>query len=53
MLIMALSYARASNDKSLITNNYNLLTQWTQFLVNDSLIPAEQYVELYRLRCLG
>ncbi|KAG9119896.1 hypothetical protein FRC07_004856, partial [Ceratobasidium sp. 392] len=42
MLIMALSYTRATKDLSLVTNNYNLLTQWTQFLVNDSLIPALQ-----------
>ncbi|KAB5594674.1 hypothetical protein CTheo_1821 [Ceratobasidium theobromae] len=42
MLIMTLSYTRASGDNSLISNNYNLLNQWTQFLVNDSLIPASQ-----------
>ncbi|QRV90571.1 hypothetical protein RhiJN_18589 [Ceratobasidium sp. AG-Ba] len=42
MLIMALSYTRATKDNSLIANNYNLLSQWTQFLVNDSLIPALQ-----------
>ncbi|KAF8595372.1 DUF1793-domain-containing protein [Ceratobasidium sp. AG-I] len=42
MLIMSLSYTRATKDNSLITNNYNLLDQWTQFLVNDSLIPALQ-----------
>ncbi|KAG9084624.1 hypothetical protein FS749_005086, partial [Ceratobasidium sp. UAMH 11750] len=42
MLIMALSYTRATKDTSMIARNYNLLTQWTQFLVNDSLIPAEQ-----------
>ncbi|KAG8714064.1 hypothetical protein FRC08_012425 [Ceratobasidium sp. 394] len=42
MLIMALSYTRATKDNSLISNNYNLFTQWTQFLVEDSLIPAEQ-----------
>ncbi|KAF8761365.1 hypothetical protein RHS01_01175 [Rhizoctonia solani] len=42
MLIMALSYTRATKDNSLISNNYNLLAQWTQFLVEDSLIPAEQ-----------
>ncbi|KAG8693928.1 hypothetical protein FRC09_010174, partial [Ceratobasidium sp. 395] len=42
MLIMALSYTRATKDLSLVANNYNLLTQWTQFLVNDSLIPALQ-----------
>lgn len=41
---MTLSYTRASGDNSLISNNYNLLNQWTQFLVNDSLIPASQYV---------
>ncbi|KAG8707228.1 hypothetical protein FRC09_001952 [Ceratobasidium sp. 395] len=42
MLIMALSYTRATKDNSLINTNYNLLTQWTQFLVSDSLIPASQ-----------
>ncbi|KAG8693681.1 hypothetical protein FRC09_010359 [Ceratobasidium sp. 395] len=42
MLIMALSYTRATKDLSLVADNYNLLTQWTQFLVNDSLIPALQ-----------
>ncbi|KAJ7031515.1 DUF1793-domain-containing protein [Mycena alexandri] len=42
MLIMALSYARATNDHSQITRYANLLDQWTQFLIEDSLIPANQ-----------
>lgn len=48
MLIMSLSYTRASKDNSLISTNYNLLAQWTQFLIDDSLVPAEQYVAFYR-----
>ncbi|CAL1700859.1 unnamed protein product [Somion occarium] len=42
MLIMTLSYTQRSNDKSLITTYFNLLDQWTQFLITDSLIPANQ-----------
>ncbi|KAI0796743.1 DUF1793-domain-containing protein [Abortiporus biennis] len=42
MLIMTLSYTQRTNDKSLITTYFNLLDQWTQFLITDSLIPANQ-----------
>ncbi|EPS94710.1 hypothetical protein FOMPIDRAFT_1054860 [Fomitopsis schrenkii] len=42
MLIMALSYAHAASDTSLITSYYKLLDQWTQYLVADSLIPGYQ-----------
>ncbi|KAJ7743879.1 hypothetical protein B0H16DRAFT_1422818 [Mycena metata] len=42
MLIMALSYARATKDNSQIRRYANLLDQWTQFLIEDSLIPANQ-----------
>ncbi|CDO71295.1 hypothetical protein BN946_scf184908.g52 [Trametes cinnabarina] len=42
MLIMTLSYTQKSNDLSLIRNYFNLLDQWTQFLITDSLIPANQ-----------
>jgi hypothetical protein len=44
MIIMALSYTRVTKDNSLISNNYALLTQWTQYLIDDSLVPADQYV---------
>ncbi|EIW62026.1 DUF1793-domain-containing protein [Trametes versicolor FP-101664 SS1] len=42
MLIMTLSYTQKSNDLSLIKTYFNLLDQWTQFLITDSLIPANQ-----------
>ncbi|KAI0832343.1 DUF1793-domain-containing protein [Trametes gibbosa] len=42
MLIMALSYTQASNDLSLVQTYFDLLDQWTQFLITDSLIPANQ-----------
>ncbi|KAI0771550.1 DUF1793-domain-containing protein [Trametes elegans] len=42
MLIMTLSHAQKTNDLSLIQTYFNLLDQWTQFLISDSLIPANQ-----------
>ncbi|KAI0750697.1 DUF1793-domain-containing protein [Daedaleopsis nitida] len=42
MLIMTLSYVQKSGDLSLIQTYYSLLDQWAQFLIQDSLIPAEQ-----------
>ncbi|KAJ7129541.1 DUF1793-domain-containing protein [Mycena epipterygia] len=42
MLIMALSYAQKSGDNSQLTEYSALLDQWTQFLITDSLIPANQ-----------
>ncbi|EPQ55448.1 DUF1793-domain-containing protein [Gloeophyllum trabeum ATCC 11539] len=42
MLIMALSYTLATSDHSLITTYYTLLDQWTQYLVTNSLMPANQ-----------
>ncbi|KAG8722947.1 hypothetical protein FRC09_005472 [Ceratobasidium sp. 395] len=42
MIIMALSYYRATKDSSQLSTNYALLKQWTQYLIEDSLIPADQ-----------
>ncbi|GBE79652.1 DUF1793-domain-containing protein [Sparassis latifolia] len=42
MLIMTLSYAQRTNDNSLITDYYNLLDQWAQYLVTNTLIPGDQ-----------
>ncbi|KAH8105922.1 DUF1793-domain-containing protein [Cristinia sonorae] len=42
MLIMTLSHAQRTGDKSLLTTYFKLLDQWTQFLITDSLIPANQ-----------
>ncbi|KAJ7590931.1 DUF1793-domain-containing protein [Mycena floridula] len=42
MLIMALSYALMSGDTSQLSKYSALFDQWTQFLIEDSLIPAHQ-----------
>jgi len=42
MLIMTLSYVQKTNDIALLKTYFNLLDQWTQFLITDSLIPANQ-----------
>ncbi|KAJ6452366.1 DUF1793-domain-containing protein [Mycena vulgaris] len=42
MIIMALSYAQKTGDLSHLTTYSALLDQWTQFLISDSLIPANQ-----------
>ncbi|KAF8621663.1 hypothetical protein AX15_007677 [Amanita polypyramis BW_CC] len=42
MVIMVLSYAQKTGDNSQIQRYYDLLDQWTQFLISDSLIPANQ-----------
>ncbi|KAF9019246.1 DUF1793-domain-containing protein [Hymenopellis radicata] len=42
MIIMALSYAQRTNDNSHLSAYSDLLDQWTQFLITDSLIPANQ-----------
>jgi hypothetical protein len=42
MLIMTLVYAQKTGDTEYLRQHYPILTQWTQFLVDDSLIPASQ-----------
>ncbi|KAJ6539470.1 hypothetical protein B0H19DRAFT_1213411 [Mycena capillaripes] len=42
MIIMALSYVQKTGDMSQLTQYSALLEQWTQFLISDSLIPANQ-----------
>ncbi|KAJ7356633.1 hypothetical protein DFH08DRAFT_770718 [Mycena albidolilacea] len=42
MLIMALGFARAANDLTQIRRYQGLLDQWTQYLIEDSLIPTFQ-----------
>ncbi|KAJ6515750.1 hypothetical protein C8R45DRAFT_217798 [Mycena sanguinolenta] len=42
MVIMALSYAQKTGDISQLQQYSALLAQWTGFLVDDSLIPANQ-----------
>ncbi|EIW82090.1 DUF1793-domain-containing protein [Coniophora puteana RWD-64-598 SS2] len=42
MLIMTLSYTQKANDQSLISSYTQLLEQWTGYLVQEALIPANQ-----------
>ncbi|TFK75791.1 DUF1793-domain-containing protein [Pluteus cervinus] len=42
ILIMALSYTQKSKDLSFIKKNFQYLDQWTQFLIEDSLVPELQ-----------
>ncbi|OCH92918.1 DUF1793-domain-containing protein [Obba rivulosa] len=42
MVIMTLSYFQRTGDNSLITTYFDLLDQWTQFLITDALIPENQ-----------
>ncbi|KAJ5520072.1 hypothetical protein N7463_000525 [Penicillium fimorum] len=42
MLIMSLAYAQKSGDTDFLKNHYRLLKQWTSYLVEDSLYPANQ-----------
>ncbi|OCH92944.1 DUF1793-domain-containing protein [Obba rivulosa] len=42
MLIMTLSYVQRTNDKSLISSYFDLLDQWAQYLVANTLNPANQ-----------
>jgi hypothetical protein len=42
MLIMTLAYAQKADDNHYLDIHYNLLKQWTSYLVEDSLYPANQ-----------
>ncbi|PBP15938.1 hypothetical protein BUE80_DR013284 [Diplocarpon rosae] len=42
MLILVLSYAQRANDNTYLASHYSILKQWTAYLVDESLIPANQ-----------
>ena len=42
MLIMTLAYAQRTGDNAYLTQHYAKLESWAGFLVNESLIPANQ-----------
>jgi hypothetical protein len=42
MLIMTLAYAERTSDVEYLSQHYNILDQWTQYLINEALIPADQ-----------
>lgn len=41
-MIMVLSYVQHSGNTDYIKSHYNILKQWAEYLVEDSLLPAEQ-----------
>ena len=42
MLIMTLVYAQRGDDTNYLSQHYNILNQWTQYLIEEALIPANQ-----------
>lgn len=42
MLIMTLAYAQRANDTAYLSQHYPILDQWTQYLIEEALIPADQ-----------
>ncbi|KAH7403312.1 glutaminase GtaA [Cadophora sp. MPI-SDFR-AT-0126] len=42
MLIMTLAYAQRNNDNAYLSQHYDILKQWTQYLIDEALIPADQ-----------
>ena len=42
MLIMTLAYSQKANDVNYLSQHYNILKQWTGYLVAEALIPANQ-----------
>lgn len=42
MIIMSLAYAQRTGDVGYLSAHYPKLSQWAEFLVNDSLIPSHQ-----------
>ncbi|KAK2625981.1 hypothetical protein QTJ16_004243 [Diplocarpon rosae] len=42
MLILVLSYAQRANDNAYLASHYSILKQWTAYLVDEALIPANQ-----------
>ena len=42
MIIATLAYYQRTNDLSYLTQHYNILKQWTGYLVAEALVPANQ-----------
>ncbi|KAL3422238.1 glutaminase a [Phlyctema vagabunda] len=42
MLIMSLAYAQRSGNTAYLTQHYPILKQWTGYLIDEALIPADQ-----------
>ena len=42
MVLMTLAYAQRTGDNGYLSKHYGLLDQWTQYLIDEALIPANQ-----------
>ena len=42
MLIMTLAYAQRANDTTYLSQHFEILDQWTQYLIEEALIPMNQ-----------
>jgi len=42
MLIMTLAYSQRTQDTAYLTTHYKILKQWTQYLIDEALIPQNQ-----------
>ena len=42
MIIMTLAYAQRANDNAYLMQHYDILRQWNEYLIEDSLIPQNQ-----------
>lgn len=42
MVIMTLAYAQRTGDTAYLKQHYDILRQWTDFLVDEALFPGDQ-----------
>jgi len=42
MILMTLVYAQRADDNAYLTQHYQILDAWTQYLIQEALIPADQ-----------
>ena len=42
MLLMTLAYAQRADDNAYLTQHYQILDAWAQYLIEEALIPADQ-----------
>ena len=42
MLLITLAYAQRADDNDYLTEHYDILDAWTQYLIAEALIPADQ-----------
>ena len=42
MLLMTLAYAQRADDNAYLTQHYQIPDAWTQYLIEEALIPADQ-----------